>query len=1046
MNQVDDYEYFCHSCEDVKRTSDIEIIYDGEIKCKSCNHVGFVEKIDEDDPLSFHSINSNRERRNMNEEGGGASNDYANNLHTPSGNDSGGGRGSTAEGSANNRGSNRQGNRSNSSGFFGTSENFFNDLMMFRNVYQQMFNTNLRPTDADIHFTANFGTPAAEGGMPDSAPRNDAQDRVFFGRNYIYNNGGADSGSGVGGFGALGGFGGFSGLGGFSGFTGVGGAGVSGAGVSGSGVSGSGGVGRVASDSGGNGTNGSSVNASGGASRNPRSPRIITRAIDITNIPLNSPIRLNFHDLIDNILTNSFDNISLDQVLTIIMESDPSRNGPPPASEAIIKNLKVEVLTKERAEELESCAICREEYKENDEVHRITDNERCRHVFHCSCIIPWLKERNSCPTCRFELPTDDQEYNCKREELRERINSEISRNNTFSNSNGVNVENISVSNSAVGRNDVGGGSNGCSQGNNEREGAQGEKDNEAAQGNNDSEAAQGNNDNEGASGKEEFPEYDINMVEGFASAQTQSIIQNIFNTFILGNNDTNRGSGFVSGPQVFARSSNRNSDSRNVHEWGQERAGEGRVEEGPTGEGSASNRSGANKSGTNRSGTSHGEEGNNTGSNNNSSDNISSGNTNQNHSGGINTNGLRVRSRGYEPVPSGLNVIDNMFDPARMFDVDNSFNLGQEVGLDIMGDPTLGVMRSTKISRTTEHERTTGTDPANPLDLGVDGFETSAFMNAAHAYVTSGGNDSPQQERGFVDGVLSENGCRERDLDAGGPVSQSVPRNMDKSCNVQYDEGPSSSTSITGVVDANRTNGATCKDKGKEDPMGDATLGDSCAKRDGCSSRPSVKDSSSSNPKDKESRSGSVKSASKKNEKRIYEKVSSAYSNGSNSNNSSGQCKESDVEKENLRKKSKNSQHVDGRNNFSSCNGVEEDSVGGAPSSRAPGEAAAEEVAKEVAGEVAEEAADARNSQKKQSTVKKYLFDRLHWLKGYDGKDKKRGEKEHDASEGVGLEENGDNVANVASGGNDASGASEANAPEGGGNQKCSPRGIHRNQ
>uniref|UniRef100_A0A2P2Q435 RING-type E3 ubiquitin transferase n=1 Tax=Rhizophora mucronata TaxID=61149 RepID=A0A2P2Q435_RHIMU len=49
------------------------------------------------------------------------------------------------------------------------------------------------------------------------------------------------------------------------------------------------------------------------------------------------------------------------------------------------------------------CVICKEEMREGRDVCELP----CEHLFHWICILPWLKKRNTCPCCRFQLPTDD---------------------------------------------------------------------------------------------------------------------------------------------------------------------------------------------------------------------------------------------------------------------------------------------------------------------------------------------------------------------------------------------------------------------------------------------------------------------------------------------------------------------------------------------------------------------------------------------------------------------------------------------------------------
>ncbi|KAF8090192.1 hypothetical protein N665_0483s0030 [Sinapis alba] len=87
-------------------------------------------------------------------------------------------------------------------------------------------------------------------------------------------------------------------------------------------------------------------------------------------------------------------------------------NGSPPASKRVVDELPDAEIT---SEELSiGCAICKDEIVVEEKVKRLP----CKHYYHKECIVPWLGIRNTCPVCRYELPTDDLEYERNRRSQR----------------------------------------------------------------------------------------------------------------------------------------------------------------------------------------------------------------------------------------------------------------------------------------------------------------------------------------------------------------------------------------------------------------------------------------------------------------------------------------------------------------------------------------------------------------------------------------------------------------------------------------------------
>lgn len=90
---------------------------------------------------------------------------------------------------------------------------------------------------------------------------------------------------------------------------------------------------------------------------------------------------------------------------------------PPPASKTVVKDLpEVKI---ERAD-TKQCPVCLKQFEVNDKASLMP----CHHMFHQECILPWLDKTNSCPLCRYELPTDDEEYEMYRKEKKRAVERE----------------------------------------------------------------------------------------------------------------------------------------------------------------------------------------------------------------------------------------------------------------------------------------------------------------------------------------------------------------------------------------------------------------------------------------------------------------------------------------------------------------------------------------------------------------------------------------------------------------------------------------------
>ena len=137
---------------------------------------------------------------------------------------------------------------------------------------------------------------------------------------------------------------------------------------------------------------------------------------------------------LDNFASNFISNfINPMARIVFINNMQNQHHGNPPASKTAIEKLKHFKMEKKYCKKSDSdpnklefpeCSICLMEVTEGQDTILLP----CGHMFHDKCVTKWLEIHNTCPLCRFELPTDDAEYERQRNQRNQQREENI-RNN-----------------------------------------------------------------------------------------------------------------------------------------------------------------------------------------------------------------------------------------------------------------------------------------------------------------------------------------------------------------------------------------------------------------------------------------------------------------------------------------------------------------------------------------------------------------------------------------------------------------------------------------
>lgn len=115
------------------------------------------------------------------------------------------------------------------------------------------------------------------------------------------------------------------------------------------------------------------------------------------------PAAEDYHDIFDRLIGRIVSSASDDHDTV-----GGGGSGPRPASKSFVEAIPAVQITEAflAADRFLLCAVCKDEFVLQTEARQLP----CNHIYHPDCILPWLSRHNSCPVCRFSLPTEVQEH------------------------------------------------------------------------------------------------------------------------------------------------------------------------------------------------------------------------------------------------------------------------------------------------------------------------------------------------------------------------------------------------------------------------------------------------------------------------------------------------------------------------------------------------------------------------------------------------------------------------------------------------------------